>query len=403
MLSIVNRVANKIDREYEPGDGLSFVRTAIVLFALQGSLSVVGIDSYTLRLAQRGIAWHRTSENFGSDTAILGLISDIDFENVLDLRTAATVYNSGALFGGKFTDIRAVRNESDVQPYAKRSLHLLLQLSLSRPTLLVPLLDLYGTARGIQLHQNASGDEAASGSLSEELKSAVQTLPQGCGEILCQRLQKEVLNITPAVTTSSRDTDAVFETLLQADVQALPMLILVLNSVLVDLEIPASDRMVRVVRSLFDSLPEENKDIRLLIPVLGGMTREDVEALLPRLILELQQHDGDGDASSAHDSSAVGGAGADGEGETATEYMRKCIARITRARPPPLSRANLLVALHRYALIKLTSIMQLLIYSQVSMYIYEIVANHMLELYTHWPTHIAPAMQQCLHHGLTFM
>ena len=335
-------MANNIDRSFESGEGLSYVRTAIVLFSLQLALTVVGIDAFKLRLAQRGISCQQTLDSFQSDESVLTLISDLDFENSLDLTSAVTFYNGGALFGGKFENICDLKNGSDVQPFAKRALHLPLQLSLTRPALLVPLIDLYGTARGIQQCQFMQDDEAGSTALfTPEWRAHVKTLPAGCGEVLCDLLQKDVLNITPAVTTSSLKFDSVFETLLQADVQALPLLISVLNSVLVDLEIPASDHMVHVVRSFYDSLPEGNKDIRLLIPVLGGMTREDVEALLPKLILEL--HD---DGSSSSDGGS--GAGEDGDNRKSNAYMRKCIARITRARPPPLSKAHLLVALHRY-------------------------------------------------------
>lgn len=323
------RVANKIEREYEPGEGLSFVRTSIIIFSLQQALSVVGITAYKLRLEQRGIECHSSDEKYTTDDAILGLMSELDFENSVDLVTAAALHDNGLLFGRKFSDVSGVRQEADVEAFAKRSLHLLLQLSLCRPNLLVSLLDLYGTARGLQQYQLGVGIDQVSTAFKSNLKS----LPANCGEVLCSLLQTEVLNITPAVTSTTRDTDKVFELLLQADTQALPMLILVLNSVLVDLEIPASDHMVEIVKSFYDSLPPANKDIRLLIPILGGMRSQDVENLLPRLIIDLLQSE-----SAAEEGGAV----------KANEFMRKCILRITRARPPPLSRASLLVSLHRY-------------------------------------------------------
>jgi hypothetical protein len=321
-------VANKIEREYEAGEGLSFVRTTIILFALQLALAVVGVSSYKIRLEQRGIACHSSDDKYMTDEAILELMSEIDFESSVDLVTAAALHDNGLLFGKKFLDINGVRQEGDVESFAKRSLHLLLQLSLCRPALLVSLLDLYGTARGLQQYQLGVGTDDASAAF----KSNMKNLPANCGEVICSLLQTEVLNITPAVTSSTRDTDTVFELLLQADIQALPMLILVLNSVLVDLEIPASDHMVEIVKAFYDSLPGGNRDIRLLIPILGGMRGSNVEALLPQLILDLLQGES---------------AGEEGGAVKANEFMRKCIMRITRARPPPLSRASLLVSLHR--------------------------------------------------------
>ncbi len=59
---------------------------------------------------------------------------------------------------------------------------------------------------------------------------------------------------------------------------------------------------------------------KLMLPLIGGISTSEVEAVLPRIV---------------------------GLFEEDLESLNKIFARITKARPPPLTKAVLLVALHR--------------------------------------------------------
>jgi hypothetical protein len=323
VVNILVGVVSKIDREYEPGHGLSHLKTTILLFAQQLAMNAVGVDCLIQRMKLRNIDWEKFDDVLSSSVDVMKFLCDIDFEGNTNLLTALSSYDDGQLFGAQFQSLKSLPPNEKIELFAKRHLHLLVQLTLTRPHLLISFLDFYATITSVENFQ------AENRSPTTPFEEEITLLPPGCGSIIRKIIRDDVLNIIPAITTSSKATDSVFDTLLQSEPLALPLLISVLDIILDDPQIPASDHMVRMVTSYYEALPVEIQDIRLLIPILGGMSRETVEQMLPVLILKLKDDP-------------------PGEGQkTKNDYLRQCFARITSARPPPLSRAHLLVALHR--------------------------------------------------------
>jgi hypothetical protein len=297
---------------------------------------------------------------------VMRFLCDLDFESNVTLVMALRSHDNGRLFGQSFETLTTAPH---MESYAKRYLHLLVQLTLTRPHLLISFLDLYATITVVESTQiqqqqqeqqqqtplvdadtSADATAVAPTSIQSPFEEQVALLPRNSGQSIRRIIRNEVLNIIPAITTSSKATDSVFDTLLQSEPLALPLLISVLDIILDDPQIPPSEHMVSMVTSYYDKLPAENQDIRLLIPILGGMTKEKVAEILPILILKLQDDKAEGTNSSSG-SSASGeqgaGAGSKGKGKTKYDYLQQCFIRITQARPPPLSRSHLLVLLHR--------------------------------------------------------
>jgi len=69
---------------------------------------------------------------------------------------------------------------------------------------------------------------------------------------------------------------------------------------------------------------ETNLEIKFLCVISGGLSKDEIQELLPRMVRELGSVKGKG-----------------------LEMLRKAFARMVQARPPPLSQSDLLIALHR--------------------------------------------------------
>jgi hypothetical protein len=343
-------VTGRIDREYEQ---LSHVKTTILLFAQQLALHVVGVNCFTERTKLRNIEWKKYDDTLTTPSDVMRFLCDLDFEENVTLITALRSSDKGQLFGREFESLSSV---DKIESYAKRSLHLLVQLTLTRPHSLITFLDLYATITAVEQCQiqQAQEEATATSTPSNPFEEEVRHLPPNSGQIIRKIIRNEVLNIIPAITTSAKATDSVFDTLLQSEPLALPLLISVLGVILDDPQIPPSEHMVQMVLSYYEKLPEETQDIRLLIPVLGGMTRGQVEGILPMLILKLQDDGDEGEQNSlapltttAPASTSDGRESDKSRKKTKYEYLKQCFVRITQARPPPMSRSHLLVSLHR--------------------------------------------------------
>ena len=290
-------------------------------------------------------------------------LCDIDFEGNINLSTALSSFDHGELFGRKFQSLKSIQQEQNekIELYAKRYLHLLVQLTLIRPHLLISFLDLYATISSIEKLQidynnnnnsnSTSTDNNSNNNGSNNINDSpptntfeekVRLLPNDCGTTIRKIIYNEVLNIIPVITTSAKATDSVFDTLLQSEPLSLPLLISVLEIILNDPQIPASDHMVNMVTSYYNNLPVENKDIRLLIPILGGMSKDQIEEIFPYLILNLK----DTNLNENNLSNTTTTPTTNGKIITKLDYIKQCIIRITHARPPPLSRSHLFVLLH---------------------------------------------------------
>ena len=173
-------------------------------------------------------------------------------------------------------------------------------------------------------------------------------------------LRAELRNILPAISQSNT-YESIFDTLAQrCDRLTWPLLEYSLNLLLSDLTVPASLTLIQRVRAFVlpthtaaeisqndeegqsggameekeSMLVEEltsSTDVtisdvteidafKLMLPLIGGISTSEVEAVLPRVV---------------------------GLFEEDLEGLNKIFARITKARPPPLTKAALLVALHR--------------------------------------------------------
>lgn len=167
-------------------------------------------------------------------------------------------------------------------------------------------------------------------------------------------LRSELRNILPAIS-QGHPLESIFDTLaLRCDRACWPLVEYALTVLLADLAVPASLALIQKVRrfALSEGASEieqgedggaaqETKEMqvddaagsatgirdivdtdafRLTLPLIGGVATAEVEAVLPRIV---------------------------GLYEEDTEGLKKIFARITKARPPPLTKSALLVALHR--------------------------------------------------------
>jgi hypothetical protein len=329
------------------------VKTTILLFAQQLALNVVGVHCFSERAKLRNVECERYDDVLVTPNDVMRFLCDLDFEDNVTLVMALRSHDDGKLFGRSFETLATA---SKIESYAKRYLHLLVQLTLTRPHLLISFLDLYATITAVetcqiqqQEQQQGKQEPESQETPQNSFEEQVALLPLNSGQSIRRILRNEVLNIIPAITTSSKATDSVFDTLLQSEPLALPLLISVLDIILDDPQIPPSEHMVSMVTSYYEKLPSESQDIRLLIPILGGMTKEKVAEILPMLILKLQDdnEDGTGATPPAAASSSGDQSGSKGKGKKKYDYLKQCFIRITHARPPPLSRSHLLVLLHR--------------------------------------------------------
>lgn len=333
---------SRIDRDSEQqGHPLSHVKTTILLFAQQLALNVVGVQCFAERAKLRNVECQRYDDILSTPNDVMKFLCDLDFEDNVTLLMALRSHDGGLLFGQPFESLTTA---SKMESYAKRYLHLLVQLTLTRPHLLISFLDLYATitvVESCQMQQQKQIEQQDTPLVHQNaFEEQVVLLPPHSGQCIRRIIRNEVLNIIPAITTSSKATDSVFDTLLQSEPLALPLLISVLDIILDDPQIPPSEHMVSMVISYYEKLPSEDQDIRLLIPILGGMTKEKVQEILPILILKLQ--DDDEGENGAGDQEVT-----KGKAKKKYDYLKQCFTRITRARPPPLSRSHLLVLLHR--------------------------------------------------------
>jgi hypothetical protein len=178
---------------------------------------------------------------------------------------------------------------------------------------------------------------------------------------LAETLKAELRNILPAIV-QSKSADSVFDALsANQNASVRPLLEVALHALLADFTVPPAPALIQKVRAfavrvqskpvdaaaedqLETSGAEEQKDtesmdvvasestapvmqdlvdeesFRLMLPLVGGMSGSEFEACLPRII-----------ALHAEDA----------------EALKNVFGRVTKARPPPMTKSALLVALHR--------------------------------------------------------
>lgn len=288
-----------------------------------------------------------------------------------------------------------VVGEAERESYAKRAVQLLSQLCLVDLPMLGGFVDLYSVwastadaAGGANGRETPREDANAAGSSGEAVDGAVaaeeneaSTAKPGNFELIWNNflslvsersiilsrsataawtlpvtLRSELRNVLPAISQGN-SLESIFDVLARrCDRPCWPLMEYALNLLLADLAVPASLTLIQKVRRfvLHDSAletagdgaedsgaAEETKEMqvddapstvsiqdiadtdafKLMLPLVGGVATAEVEAVLPRIV---------------------------GLFEEDAEGLKKIFARITKARPPPLTKSALLVALHRY-------------------------------------------------------
>lgn len=261
----------------------------MVLFSTHAVLSCIDREQVkSLLMAQEKVSENSVTFNSFVD-------SSNPFENIL--LTSFRLFDHGSLFEGSF---EGLSNASDASAFLRQHIHLICQLCLSCLQLIVFLFDVYGVL------------ERMIGSTTDEMTG---------GTLLRDLIYSEVLNIIPAMARHF-SPEAVFACISQRHPSTYPLVTEVLDHLTRDYSLPASAELVTLVQS-FKQASDANS-YRILVPVLSGMSSETILQLVPKLIDEF------------------------GESEGGLEVLRSAFHRVVEARPPPLSRSTLLMALHRY-------------------------------------------------------
>lgn len=275
-------------------------------------------------------------------------------KNSLTLSRVMAAYDHGAEFGGIFPQIPTATKEMYAAS-VKRSVQLLMQLCTSNASLLSVVMDLAGAAArhlcpgkdldelsenapDVQHQKQQDAVDVAAVSSNESKHDgeapAVESTasandiaifgPKQQYNVLLDVLKGELTNIIPAIL-QFHPTDVVFGHLARCDPMARPLLEHALGVLHCDMHMPPTPRLMETVHTFMQLngiIEEPARALRFTVSLLGGMAAGEVKDLLPRII-----------------SSFI----------TDSEALTTAFSRIVLSRPPALTKASLLVALHRYA------------------------------------------------------
>jgi hypothetical protein len=308
-------------------------------------------------------------------------------EMELKLSIVVDTYDGGSCFEGAFTDCKSfsgalassVTDKTVFQ--VKKSVQLLSQLCLVKPSLLTLLFGIYSTAAachkeavnewnssssGAQVIDVTSTTAAATATATSRAATASDvTATKGTitskYSVICDVIQSEISSITPAIA-KHLDAQAMFYmfTTKDSDPYMRPLLEICLQITHSDPSVPASSALIEAVKSYLKtplflrsvtgyeqhleyekelilnantdvskgstatSVFESNKSIatlKIYFPLLGGFTAAELTDILPKLL---------------------------GTFSDEPEVLKDAFKKIYSARPPPLSRAALFAALHRW-------------------------------------------------------
>lgn len=401
----------RIGRDFQPGDGLYHVRSTVLLFALQASLHCTGSvnmfsqlvkqkDSYLEQLESRRKSSYSSVDSgpvtdllefVNSSTWIMssggdGIEPKLDRQLEMEVEVeeqqdyfldvdevfASECFDHGALFGGKFAPLPQDSAQQEV--FFKRHFHLMSQLCMNKYALLTIFFSIYELTTSFA---SFSEDKKEKNEDKENMKVGEELFLLASPPLYLQQLrvhvEKEVLSVIPLLLPASRNgfsrkkqptassatpIEIITHLIQHCNIKAtLPLFCLVLEKVLDPVFMPASEGLLQLGRDLYVQLPAGPINICVLLPLLGGMTTDEVVALLPQVILELSSPAfvpllTDPTTTSLPLDSAEQ---SQEEKEDKKEkqrllkntFLRKAFHRITHTRPPPLSRAKLLVALHQ--------------------------------------------------------
>jgi hypothetical protein len=308
----------------------------------------------------------------------------------LKLSIAVDSFDGGSCFEGSFTDCKSfsgalassVIDKTVFQ--VKKSVQLLSQLCLVKPSLLALLFGIYSTAAAC--HREAVNESNSSGSGAQAVIDVTSTTAAATAtatstssaatasdviatkgtitskySVICEVIQSEISSITPAIA-KHLDPHAMFSMFItkESDPYMRPLLEICLKITHSDPSIPASSTLIEAVKSYLKtplflrsvtgyeqhlehekemilntntdvskgstatSVFESNKSIatlKIFFPLLGGFTAAELTDILPKLLSAFSDE---------------------------PEVLKEAFKKIYSVRPPPLSRAALFAALHRW-------------------------------------------------------
>lgn len=348
----------------------------VTMFAVQAICACVGSDKVAARLVHLSSSGEgpdpeamvdgapaETSETGGAE----GGREQGGQEPSVTVEYAMESFDMGERFHGAFVSCPSFSPPSSsgsggsgsrekTEGHVRKSLHLLTQVCIAEPSLLSTLYGLYGAAAAAAAEEARSTGSAVGG--QKEVEPAPSTdgkdgsapvpvvpVPPAVAtgsnkyEIMCALIEKELESIVPVV--ARRMGAAELFTLLSShriDPLARPLLERALDTMHPDYHTPATSDIIDRVRSYIASsaftatllagtedIPalRDAAEVRLLVPLLGGLPSADVLLLLPRILRTYA---------------------AAGTSDTA---VLNALRRIYAARPPALPKAALFAALHR--------------------------------------------------------
>lgn len=330
-----------------------YLNDIVTLFALQSALIISGSETVT----QRCTSLHDFRKSADTEIAGLNELGSSEKCVSVNIEDASLQFDGGSFFYGSFqTSMDALVALEDNASVAsgggdaktvdgydaimRRHLHLLIQLCLCNPDTLESLFNLYGASAAV-LEQNPSAYRH---------------------EMACRIIKSEFCNILASLA-SSFPAEKVIGPAIRADPLARKLVILTLETVFLSSTNPASPAMVAAVRhyvnyqalywklikdSASESETTENEpdvmqklaSTELLVPVMSGLTASEVVDQIPFIIVLCLRYNG-------YSEHAEEAAEDEDSSEARMTALFHAFSGIVRPRPPPLSKAGLLVALHR--------------------------------------------------------
>jgi hypothetical protein len=231
------------------------------------------------------------------------------FETIYDF---ARRFDRGLAFGRPFSTISLSESKERVEEHVRRHLHLLTQVVLAHPDLLPVLIDLFAVSQCVCLREDTPASAA-----DVDFKIAEVTR----ADCVKRLVTAEICNVLPVVL-QSHPAEEVLDMLSCVDPLAQDLVLEMLRVMFKEDRIPPSIAAVNKVREIASYLPESSRE-KALVPVIGGLAVSEVETLLSSFIKNL------------------------GGSPQGLEELDRIFARVYRARPPPMTKAALLLYLHR--------------------------------------------------------
>ena len=259
------------------------------------------------------------------------MLTDSDKLSELSLKDAFEVYDEGTLYGGQFPvekDMSIGKFESKIKIYT----HLISQLCISDPRLLAPYFDIFAT--GVASFQAAINSPIGTSMLpNTPQESKLQSFTA--------TFLVSIRVIVPAISSSHMTKAEVFNIVKNVDTLAFPLVECLLEICQADVHLPASSIMIENVKSFVrnrhDVFPsqaglQDDSSVRdgiayvdpsvmkFLMSIISGMDTESLISVVPFVVI-----------------ACVGN----------ESLLNQAFHRIVQARPPSLTKAGLLIALHR--------------------------------------------------------